>query len=149
MNRQFVQGIVDSLSQSLGTDKERISLALSIGVAYSLELPPSNVDKPLDWYVQTYQFRVQQFVSEFNERFLLDVPLIINGVKTIWVSRFNQIHLKNPVQIAEMLRGESPIRKFVTKFELSDQEVDVISQAALLVSNQVQQEMIKLSKPIA
>ena len=143
MNRQFVQGIVDSLSQTVGADKERISLALSIGIAYSLGLPPSGSEAPADYYTQNFQFKVQQFVAEFNERFLLDVSMVIAGVKSIWMSRYNQIHLKNVGQVSEPIKGESPVRKFVTKFEVTDQDVNVIAQAALLVSDRVQEEMKK------
>lgn len=149
MNRQYVQEIVDGLTKSVGMDKERVSIALAISLAYSLALPRESTDVPGEWYDQQYRWKVQQFVSEFNERYLLDVHLVIAGAKEIWLGRYGTLFIKDRQQILDVLTGQSCAFKFITEYEYSTADADILSQAAVLISDKVLPVINDMTNPSA
>lgn len=149
MNRQYVQDIVDALTKTVGLDKERVSLAMAISIGYSMEPPKENISNPGEWYDQQYRWKIQQFVSEFNERYLLDVHLVISGAKEIWLGRFNSIFVKDRQHVVDLLTGQSTALKFVTRYDYSPADSDLIAQASILVADKITPVINEMTNPDA
>lgn len=149
MNRQYVQDIVDALTKTVGLDKERVSLAMAIAVAFSLELPTEINKNPGEWYDQQYRWKIQQFVSEFNERYLLDVHMVISGAKEIWLGRYGSLFIKDREQVLDLLTGQNSALKFVTRYDYSASDAELIARAAILISDKVLPTINDMTNPNA
>lgn len=149
MNRQYVQEIVSALTKTVGLDKERISIAIAIAIGYSMAQPKEVTVHPGEWYDQQYRWKIQQFVSEFNERYLLDVHLAISGAKEIWLGRYGMLFIKDRQQVIDLLTGQSCALKFITQYEYSPADADLIAQAAILVSEKIIPVINEMTNPNA
>lgn len=147
MNRQFVQDIVEPLSKVVGIDKVRVSLALAVALGYSLPVPAASIEHPAEWFNDQYRWKLSQFVSEFNERFLIDVQLVIAGTQEVWLGRYRSFHLKDPAQIQALLSGTTPASAFLAQYNTDASDYSVLAHAAFLLQDKITPVILDMTKP--
>lgn len=149
MNRQFVQSIVEPLTKVVGVDKVRLSLALAVGLGYSLPLPNSAVENPAEWFTEQYRWKITQFVSEFNERFLLDISLVQSGVQEVWLGRYRACHVHSQAEVEAVLTGNTPAAVFLAQFAGDGMDYAVIANAAFLLQDKLSPVILDMTRPDA
>lgn len=149
MNRQYVQDIVNGLTKTVGLDKQRVSIALAIAIGYSLDVPKERIEMATEWYDQQYRWKVQQFVAEFNERYLIDVHLVISGAKEIWLARYSALYIQGQQQVVDLLTGKSTATRFITEYDYSEQDAAVIGQASVLITDKIIPVINEMTNPNA
>lgn len=149
MNRQYVQSIVEPLTKVVGVDKVRLSLALAVGIAYSLPLPAQNVENPASWFQEQYRWKVSQFVSEFNERYLLDIHLVQSGIQEIWLGRYRACHIHDRAEIQAVLEGRTPASQFLSQYNDAGADYAVVAHAAFLLQDKITPVILDMTRPDA
>lgn len=134
MKRSVVDDVVQPLTQTLGSDKTRISLALSIAVSFSLPLPNTRLSgaaTPELYYIQHHMDCVNRFISEFNERFLIDVVEIAGAVKVIYATRYDMLYTRDPAKLMAIAKGTCPIRDFLASFSMDEETSSLVISAGI------------------
>lgn len=147
MNRQFVQDIVEPLTKVVGVDKVRLSLALAIGLGYALPLPNAAVENPAVWYQEQYRWKVTQFVSEFNERFLVDINLVQAGVHEVWLGRYRACHVHTQAEVEAVVTGNTPAAVFLAQYAGDGMDYSVVANAAFLLKDKITPVILDMSRP--
>lgn len=74
-------------------DRDKVAvLVFSRLVAYSLALPSSPVDTPLQYYVETHTANVATLVSEINEYVVVDVNYLMEITRKVWLARYDLVY---------------------------------------------------------
>lgn len=121
MKRSVVDDIVQPLTSALGNDKTRISLALAVAIAYSLPMPTERTQgTPEIFYIGNHMTKVNRFVSDFNERFLIDVSGIADAAKVIWCVRYDMLYSRDPAKLIAIAHGTCPIKDYLAGFSFDD-----------------------------
>lgn len=147
MNRQYVQDIVEPLTKVVGIDKIRVSLALTVGIGYSLPLPNSAVENPAEWFQEQYRWKVAQFISEFNERYLLDLHLVQSGVQEVWLGRYRACHVHSQAEIEAVLNGNTPASLFLAQYSDAGADYSAIAHAAFLLQDKITPVILDMTRP--
>lgn len=139
MNRALVAGMVEPLVMSLGNDKKKISLALGVALAYTLPLPSSRQDNPELYYVNNYFADVNQFVSEFNERFLLETTTVTDVTRGLWELRYKNVFFTDYGTLAAHVSKACPIADLLAGYAVDDQTRETILSAACALGPKVEE----------
>lgn len=146
MNRQYVQDIVESMTKVVGVDKNRVSMAVALAIGYALPLPGQGVAEPDTFYRDEYRWKVQQFVSEFNERYLLDTTLVISGAQEVWRSRYMANFVHDRTVIEQALSGVTAASLFINQYDDSVESKRIIAEAAYLIHGQITPVILDMGK---
>jgi len=150
MKRSVVDDVVQPLTSALGSDKTRISMALAIALAFSLPLPTQRLEKgatPELYYIQHQMNRVNRFISDFNERFLIDVTEIAQATKTIFCTRYDMVYSRDPQKLMSIARGSCPIKDYLAGFSFDDEVAGTVISAGIASMDRI--ERILLEEPSA
>lgn len=139
MNRALVAGMVEPLVMSLGNDKKKISLALGVCLAYVLPMPPQKQDNPELYFVHHFFADVNQFVSEFNERFLLETTTVTDVVRGLWELRYKNVFFTDFGALAAHASKACPIADLLSGFAVDDQTRELILSAAVALAPKVEE----------
>ena len=121
MKRSVVDDIVQPLTSALGSDKTRISMALAVALAYSLPMPSERSQgTPELFYISNSMTKVNRFVSDFNDRFLVDVNSIVDAVKMIWCVRYDMLYSRDPAKLIAIAQGTCPIKDYLAGFSFDE-----------------------------
>ncbi|WNT47084.1 hypothetical protein SPLA10_PHROGS00023 [Salmonella phage SPLA10] len=143
MKRSVVDDIVQPLTSALGNDKTRISLALAVAIAYSLPMPAQSVEggKAELYYIRHCMTKVNRFVSDFNERFLVDVSGIADAVKTIWCVRYDMLYSRDPAKLIAIAQGTCPIKDYLAGFSFDDVTASQVISAGIASIDRIEREL--------
>lgn len=147
MNRQFIQDIVEPLTKVAGTDKTRVSLAMALAIGYALPVPNQGTEDAATWYQNEYRWKVQQFVGEFNERFLIDTTVVIDGAREVWLGRYRQCFVHDRQVMEDTLGGKTPAVVFLGQYEDSLRDQAVIAEAAFLLHGKIIPVILDMTNP--
>lgn len=139
MNRALVTGMVEPLVMSLGSDKKKISLALGVALAYSLPMPTNRQDNPELYYVNQYFADVNQFVSEFNERFLLETTTVTDITRGLWELRYKNVFFTDYGNLAAHAAKACPIADLLAGYAIDDPTREIILSAACALGPKVEE----------
>lgn len=132
MKRSVVDDIVQPITTALGSDKTRISMALAVALAFATPQPTGPVSgTPEMYYIQHHMNRVNRFIAEFNERFLVEVSDIADAVKKIWSTRYDMLYSRNPEKLIAIARGECPIRDFLASYSFDPETTALVISAGI------------------
>lgn len=148
MKRSVVDDIVQPLTQALGSDKTRISMALSIALAFSLPLPTERLRDgatPELYYIQHQMNRVNHFVSAFNERFLLEVTEVAAAVKTLFCTRYDMLYSRDPAKLTAIAKGSCPIKDYLAGFSFDDEVAGLVISAGIASMDRIERILLEES----
>lgn len=138
MNRALVAGVVDPLVMTLGSDKTRISLALALSLAYSFPVPANRQQNSEVFFATTYSSKLNRFISEFNERFLIETTTIGDGVRTVWNMRYQNVHLNGYSDLLSSCQRAHPIKEYLNTFSLDDETIDTVIAASCAINEKIE-----------
>ena len=133
MNRALAADLVQSLKMSVGVSRQNISLALGVSLAFALPIPSERPQSAGMYYARYYVPNVRTFVSEFNERYLIDTSETLAMVEKVFESRVKQVYVYTGpgAQTSSMLDSvNSSLKDFLSGYSLSEEEVSTIVSAA-------------------
>lgn len=148
MKRSVVDDIVQPLTTALGSDKTRISMALAVAIAYSLPLPSQPLKSgatPELFYVQYQMIRVNRFISDFNERFLIDVAEIGPAIKTIYCVRYDMLYPRDATKLLAIAKGECPIRDYLAGFAFDEEVSNLVISAGIASIERIERVLLEES----
>lgn len=132
MKRSVVNDIVQPITTALGNDKQRVSMALAIGLGFALPQPSTRLqEKPEMVYISEHMTTINRFVSDFNERFLINVTDVAGAVKTIWCTRYNMLYARDPATLTSIARGACPIKDFLSGYGFDDATNELVISAGI------------------
>jgi len=140
MKRSVVDDIVQPITSALGSDKTRISMSLAVTIAFALPMPaePIRQGTPELYYIQHHMNKVNRFVSDFNERFLVEVNEIAAAVKTLWCTRYDMMYSRDPQKLIAIARGECPIRDYLAGYSFDPDTVALVISSGIASLDRVE-----------
>jgi hypothetical protein len=147
MNRALVNEIVSPLTISLGSDKTRISLALALGLSYIMPIPANRPKNPEIFFIENYMTKMNQFISEFNERFLIETTTVADSVRTVWLTRYNYVYLPGVADVLSLSKKACPVADYLAGYNLDEQSVEMVTAAAISVMGKLEAVWNAAAKP--
>lgn len=141
MKRDIVEAIIASAIPVVGTDKDRLSIA--IGVALGLAIPVITEDKDqrttttLKW-IQNCSAPVRNFISQFNERHLINTDTVEMVTKCIWEYRHRLVN-PNPNDGRGRVLFAMPIEDVLNSYSLDTEE----AQSIIMLGNALYPKIIQ------
>ncbi|ATA65346.1 hypothetical protein 2050HW_00011 [Serratia phage vB_SmaM_ 2050HW] len=146
MNRQFVQEVTATLTKQVGVKRSAVSQALLLTLTYGLLIPPQISEDPAAYYQEHYEDKVRRFVNEFNERYLIDVGMVIEGTRQVWLDRYRANYIHDEGQITDFLAGNNPGRKYLMSMDQTLEESASIAKAAAVLYPQISAYLMGIDK---
>lgn len=144
MKRSVVDDIVQPITTALGSDKSRISMSLAVTLAFALPLPaePIRQGTPELYYVQHNMTKVNRFLSDFNERFLIELSEVAEAVKVLWCTRYDMAYSRDPQKLIAIARGECPIRDYLAGFSFDPETVGLVISSGIASLDRVERAFL-------
>lgn len=132
MKRSVVDDIVQPLTTTLGNDKQRVSMAVAVALAYSLRLPDHRLSEtPEMFYIGNYMTKVNKFISDFNDRFLLETADMSDSVKAIFAVRYDMLFASDPAKIVAIATGTCPLRDYLARYNMTADVASMVITAGI------------------
>lgn len=105
---------------------ETIQIQLATAMAMVLEIPLTSETNAQTYYSQTHESKIRKLVSQINELYLLDVPLVTQLIQKNYITRFKLIHRPQEVigavvSIANCVLND--VRENSTDIDISESEL--------------------------
>lgn len=151
MNRALAADLVSALKMSIGVNRQNISLALGVSLAFALPIPSERPESAGMYYARHYVPNVRTFVSEFNERYLIDTAETLAMVEKVFESRVKQVYIytEGYAQVTTMLDSVNcSLKDFLSGYSLSEEEISTIVSAAAMAVPKVVKAYASLSTAV-
>ncbi|UQT03158.1 hypothetical protein TOTORO_02950 [Serratia phage vB_SmaS-Totoro] len=137
MNRQFVQEITTTLTKQVGLKRSLVTQALVLTLGYGLPLPNQGCEDPATYYQEHYESKIRNFANEFNERYLIDIGAVIEGVRQVWLDRYRALFINDVEQIKMFTNGDNPGRRYLSAIDQTLEESAKVAEAATILYPQI------------
>lgn len=130
MNRLNVARVVEGTIKVVGTDKDRISMVIGISLGMSMPVTEQDNKNPLIYFNRTFGVHLRDFISAFNERFLINTETAYDIAKCVWEYRYKMVNFRRMEGAQNVICATNPIVSLLSGFGLGEQDIDQISACA-------------------
>lgn len=149
MNRNVVQDIVQPISMTLGQDKTRISLALAISLGYLLPMPTERKRDPAVFFETNYGQHVRKFVSDINERVLIETNTVVDNTKAFFLFRYNSMYATDPKTIIDQMKSSCPICDTLQQYSLGEEESQQVIMVGIASIDRIERVFMEEVRSVA
>ena len=116
--------------------QEVMAMAAAKAISNELVLPSSQVENPVDFYLNTVYAHARDVICSLNELVVIDVNRVQELIKTFWLVRYNIVVPRKKLFVTNAVVSESHFFGFSSQLSPTDAVIiQVNTQALIALSN--------------
>lgn len=144
MKRSEVENLLSPLVAKLGTDKVALSAALGTALGFAMAIPQERIKAATgSIFAGKCMGKVNDFLSQVNERVLIDIEAGQEVAKKVWCYRYDMMYGTNPDALANAAVGKSTLADVYQSFGMDEVTINKVIHAGAVLVNEVEQFLVE------
>ena len=144
MKRSDVENLFAQAVRKWGTDKVSLSAALGTALAFAIPLPQERIKAATgSIFAGKCMGKVNDFLSQVNERVLIDIEVGQEVAKKVWCYRYDMMYGTNPDALANAAQGKSVLMEVYQSFGMDDDTTNKVIRTGASMIDEVEKHLVE------